>query len=360
MKVKSLLKSLAWRYLVGLLVVLTGLFGCAVPRERGLEPVARVDVREIGRQVRIMTFNAEWLVATADESSKNPWKPEYVLNEHVERIAGVIETLEPDIVNLVEVTSTAAVERLMTILREKGLTTYIFFHIESHDTGTGQDIALITKFAPDLVDGAPIRTFFSRRTGKWRVEYSWTTAGGVTHTDTTSISKNVVYCVTIGSQKIGFLGLHLKAFPNDRKSNAQRTGQAKVAQKIIREEIVDRGYLPIVLGDLNDYDPDVPDRDESSATMTAVLRLLKDYDPVSPGDELLNTASRISRQFDRYTAYWDKNKNGALDERDPMTMIDHILVHRDLMPHVQRVFIDHGHGAATTDHWPVIVDIVLE
>ena len=154
------------------------------------------------------------------------------------------------------------------------------------------------------------------------------------------------------------LGLHLRAHPSSGKSNGQRTGQSIVAQKIIRQEIVARGYTPIVLGDLNDYDADVSDR-SGSATQTNVLANLKDYDASSPGPELLNTGSLIVRTFDRYTAHWDQDRDDVPDEGEPMTMIDHILIHSSLMPAVKRVFIDHGHGGSTTDHWPVVVDLEL-
>ncbi len=314
-----------------------------------------------GERLRIVTFNAEWLVYSEDETDKDPWGPEYTLNEHFERIAGVIETLEPDIVNLVEVTCKDAVDFLVDILHEKGLADYKGYHIESDDPGTGQDIAVITRLQPDEIDGECIRKFFSQKAGeKWREDYSWETGGGVTKHKTTSISKNAVYCFTINGQKLGFLGLHLKAYPDNKEANAQRTAQSKVAQKIIKEEIVARGYTPVALGDLNDYDPDVEDRDDSISTATDVLRNLKNYDDETNGDELVNAASKIARKFDRYTNHWEPNKkDGVPDEGEPMTMIDHILLHKSLMPKVKRVFIDHGHGKQTSDHWPVVVDLDL-
>ena len=311
-----------------------------------------------GERLRIMTLNAEWLVYTEDETDKDPWGPEYTLNEHFERIAGIIETLEPDVVNLVEATSAEAVDYLVGILHEKGLTDYKGYHIKSNDTFTGQDIAVVTKKALVTVDGALIRKFYSSNAdGEWREPYSWTTAGGVPKHTTTSISKNAVYAVQFGPHKLGFLGLHFKAFPNSRPANAQRTAQSKVAQKIIREQIVGKGLVPIVLGDLNDYDKEVADRDDTKTSKTSVLKNLKDYDASQAGDELINAASKIDRVFDRFTAHHDKDHDGIPDEGESMTMIDHILIHKDLMTMVKRVFIDHGHGSQASDHWPVIVDL---
>ena len=312
-------------------------------------------------RLRIMTLNAEWLVFEENETDRDPWGPEYTLKEHYERIAGIIETLEPDIVNLVEVTTQEGVGYLVAILHEKGLTDYKGFHIESSDSSTRQDVALISKRTPDTIDGKHIRKFYSRnRNGRWRADYTWKTAGGVSRHHHTSISKNAVYCFTIDGHKLGFLGLHLKAFPDNAKANGQRTGQSIVAQRIIREEIVARDYMPVLLGDLNDYDPDVPDRDDSKNTNTDVLSSLKNYDDALPGPELVNAAAKIARVFDRYTSHYDKNNNCVPDEGEPMTMIDHILIHKDLLPSVRRVFIDHGHGGQTTDHWPVVVDLELE
>jgi endonuclease/exonuclease/phosphatase family metal-dependent hydrolase len=311
--------------------------------------------------LRIMTLNAEWLVSEEGETDKDPWGPPYTLNEHLERIAGIIETLQPDIVNLVEVTTKAGVDRLVAILHEKGSTDYKGFHIESYDNITGQDVGLVSKYTPDVIKGAYIRNFYSTgQHSEWRADYTWKTARGVTKHDHTSISKNAVYCFTIDGHKLGFLGLHLKADPDSAEANGQRTGQSRVAQKIIREEIVARGYIPIVLGDFNDYDPDVPDRDDTCSTKSKVLSYLKDYNTTLRGPELVNAAVKITRVFDRYTSHYDLDDDRVPDEGEPMTMIDHILIHKKLLPAVRRVFIDHGHGGQTSDHWPVIVDLELE
>ncbi len=312
-----------------------------------------------GQRVRIVTLNAEWLVYDEGETASDPWGSDYTIDEHYERIAGIIETLEPDIVNLVEVTTKDGVEYLVDVLHAKGLADYAGYHIGSNDSGTGQDIAVVTKLEPKQVENKRIRKFYSRNmSGDWREEYSWQTASGLNRSKHTSVSKNAVYYFSINGHDIGLLGMHLKAFPDSPSANAQRSAQSRIAQKIILQEIVGRGYTPIVLGDLNDYDPDVADRDNSQ-TQTDVLSNLKDYDPNAPGPELVNVAEKIAREYDRYTAHWDQDHDRVPDEGEPMTMIDHVLIHKSLMPSVTRVFIDHGHGGQTTDHWPVVVDLEL-
>ena len=311
--------------------------------------------------LRIVAFNIEILNAPgvrAGELSK--YRSDYARTLHIERAADVIEMLEPDILNVEEVTSRESVDALIAILHEKGLTDYRGYHVDNHDTYTGMDVALITKHKPDLIEGVPIRTFSSEANDPtWRQAYSYTGRTGSPRNGTTSISRNAVYYFTIAGHKLGFLGLHLKSNPSDDHANAKRSAQAKVAQRLVRSEIVRRGYEPVILGDLNDYDPDVPDRDETRDTATKVLRMLKDFDEKRAGDELVNVASRIPRIKDRYTSHWDWNENGVRDPQDVNTMIDHILLPKSIMPHVRRAFICRGVELETSDHYPVVVDLLL-
>lgn len=314
---------------------------------------------DLPRPVRIVTFNTEILTAPAVRAGQlQKFRFDHARRQHHERVADLIEVLMPDILNLVEVTSQEAVDLLVEILHEKGLTDYRGYHVESNDSFTGMDIAVLSRMEPDEVEGEKIRTYYSDADDPtWRQAFSYTGYNGNRRTGTASLARNSVYYFTIAGHKLGFLGLHLKSNPEDEYSNARRTAEAEVARRVIRGEIVTRGYLPVVLGDLNDYDPDVPDRDETRSTATGVLASLKDYDSESAGDELVNVASRIPRLADRYTSHWDWNENGARDPQDVFTMIDHILLPRELMPYVERVFIAHTVSLETSDHFPVVVDL---
>jgi endonuclease/exonuclease/phosphatase family metal-dependent hydrolase len=314
-----------------------------------------------GQSLRIVTFNAEILAAPRTSASRlSRYRFDTARQAHLERVAAIIETLRPDILNLEEVTSVEAVDMLIEILHEKGLTEYRGYHVESKDGYTGLDVALITRFTPDTIEGQPIRLIFSPADDPtWRSKFTFVDEEGATQEQETSLMRNAVYFITVGQHKLGFLGLHLKANPEDAYSNGRRTGEAAVAQLAIRQEIVARGYKPIVLGDLNDYDADVPDRDETRNTATNVLQLLKDYDDGRMGLELINVAAKITRQADRYTSLWDRNENGAEDLGDVMTMLDHMLVHHSLWPYVTRVHISHINGLETSDHFPVVVDLLL-
>lgn len=311
--------------------------------------------------LRIVTLNVEIFHAPGvrvGQLQKYRW--DVARNKQFESVASIIEALNPDIFNLVEVTSREGVELLVKILHEKGLTDYRGYHIDSNDTFSGMDVGLISKIAPDPVEGKLIRTLYSPKDDPtWRESYSFTGRSGNPMRLSASLSRNSCYLLTIDGYKLGFLGLHLKSNPSDPWSNARRSAQSKVVQRAIRQELVGRGYLPIVLGDLNDYDPDVPDRDEERDPVTTVLRDIKDFDPEQPGPELVNVAERIQRQADRYTSFWDRNENRVPDPYDVFTMIDHILLPKELMPHVTRVFIFQNIGPETSDHKAVVVDLLL-
>jgi endonuclease/exonuclease/phosphatase family metal-dependent hydrolase len=311
--------------------------------------------------LRIVTFNVEILTAPRVRAGQlQKYRFDYARKEHLNRTADIIEVLNPDILNLVEATSKEAVEQLVERLHAKGMTDYHGYHIESHDGFTGMDVGLITKIEPDLIEGQPIRTYYSKTDDPtYRQAYSMPGRNGETRNYTASLSRNSGYFITIAGHKLGFLGLHLKSNPSDDYANHVRTAESKVAVRVINGEIVKRGYLPVVLGDLNDYDPDIKDRDDSRDTATDVLRRLKDLDPEREGDELLNVAEFIRNQSDRYSSHWDWNENGALDPADVRTMIDHILLPVELRPYVQRAFIAHVVSLDTSDHFPVVVDLLL-
>lgn len=304
-----------------------------------------------------MTFNCEDLAAPNVKTRLERYRWEIARNAHIERVANVIEVMHPHVVNLLEVTTKEAVDAVVKILHEKGLKDYQAYHVENSDTFTGFDVCFISRIKPDEVEGKSITHFSSKDSHPYKNSFYTKDESGTVRQKEGSISRHAIYYFTVGKQKLGFLGLHLKAIPDDKAANDQRMNEMGVAQKIIREEIVKRGYKPVVLGDLNDYDPDVPDRDEERSTQTTVLKGLKDFDPSKAGDELVNAAVKMPRQADRYTNLWDRNENGIADPGDVTTMIDHILLPKEWEANIQRAFIFHCTSPDTSDHWPVVVDL---
>lgn len=311
--------------------------------------------------VRLVTWNVEILIAPSVRPGQlQKYRFDYARAQHLDRAADIIEVLSPDVLNLVEATSSEVVDELIKRLHAKGLTEYRGYHIESHDSFTGMDVGLITKFEPDVVDGSVMRTYWSEQDDPtYRQAYQARSYSGDMVQRSASLERNSGYFITIAGHKLGFLGLHLKSNPSNDWANAQRVAESKVAERVIRSEIVERDYLPVVLGDLNDYDPDVPDRDETRDTVTDVIRRLKDYDPDRAGAEMFNVAKFMPNRMDRYSSHWDWNENGARDPQDVLTMIDHILLPNEFEPFVKHAFIAHCVGLETSDHFPVVVDLEL-
>ena len=75
------------------------------------------------------------------------------------------------------------------------------------------------------------------------------------------------------------------------------------------------------------------------------------------GNELVNAAASISRVADRFSSHWDYNENGAADGDDVFTLIDHILLSKELATGLKRAFICHANSLEISDHFPVVVDL---
>jgi endonuclease/exonuclease/phosphatase family metal-dependent hydrolase len=298
------------------------------------------------RTLRIASFNLEWLTATADETRMAPWKNEARLRDHRRDLARILaEDVRADIVCVLEVTSRAALDKLASepALRKSG---YRALHLESGDTGTGQDVAFLVRVPLDRFAGAEIRRFADTLAqaprGKKRPR--------------ARLTKHAVVCLTSADLKVCVMGLHLLAHPDDKGRTARREIQARIAAGLIRTEIVAKGYLPIVLGDFNDFDPEVA-LPPAYRGKSRVLGTLKDFDPARRGVEMFNFAEGIPVE-NRYSAYWDKNKNDKWDGEEPASLIDHILVDKALSNRVAKAEILHGsHDGSVSDHWPVVVEI---
>ena len=326
-------------------------------------------------RLRIACFNAENLAAPGESTRLTRFRFEPARQRHLERIAAVIEAIDPDILVMSEVVSSEGVEAVVAILREKGLEAFRGYHVDGADSFSGFDVAVFSRIEPDEVDGRRIHINVPKRRSArgggaeavtdegddtWlRQPYTFVDDRGEDRSEAAVLQRHAVAYFTVCGRKIALLGMHLKSNPSDVGANAQRTAETRIARDIIRRRIVAKGYLPIVLGDLNDYDPDVPMADAVRKTQTTVLRDLKDYDEATQGPELVNAATRMPRVADRYTSHWDFNENGAPDGEDVFTMIDHILLHRDLEPAIRRAFIFHAIDLDVSDHYPVVVDLDL-
>ncbi len=287
--------------------------------------------------LRIATFNLEWLVTTANENNMSPWKNEEDLEKHRRNLAQILaENVHADIVCVLESTSKRALEKLVS---EPALSPmhYRIYHLESEDFATGQDVAFLARVPLDRIAGRDINDFRGR--GK------------------DPLTKRAIIYLTSGKLKLGILGMHLLAHPDDARRTRRRISQASAASRLVRDEIVARGYTPIVLGDLNDFDSDIQGG-EGYSKRRRVIHILKDFDWKKSGDELFNSAERIQSLSERYSAYWDLNKNGIRDRDEPLSLMDHILIDRSLSARLMKAEILHEpKDGSVSDHWPVVVEL---
>ena len=320
--------------------------------------------------VRIACFNVESLTIPGEWSRFARYRFPPGRMQHLEGVAAVVEVVNPDILVLSEVSSAESCVALAALLRDKGLGDFQSYHVDGRDGYTGFDVAFLSRVQPDKIQGRFIHLFAPNPTPRLRdiqngsAPLPWTAErykkpeeeGG--DVEAIAVLKRHAVCFfSLFGHKLGLIGLHLKSNPSDAQANAQRMAEAAIVRRIVQREIVKREYSPILLGDLNDYDPDVEMADSTRKTQTSVLRLLKDIDPQRDGDELVNAAAHIPRIADRFSSHWDYNENGAADGDDVFTLIDHILLEKQLATGLTRAFICHANSLEISDHFPVIVDL---
>ena len=278
-----------------------------------------------------MTFNTEWLLGSQNQvkalKEKGIWgleekdtEPE--IEQQHQAVATIVARHAPDILCLQEVINEIAAKRFQTALQSKGMQ-YTLHFLESRDAYLEQDVVFFTKNKSKNITDIKISD----------------------PTDPVYPSKCVILTCLLNGEKTALLGLHLKAVPTEPRAVARREKQADAVVNQLKR-LSAAGYATFVLGDLNDWDPIVPDADSSeNATPTSqVLRKIKDY--VSGGeDEMLNSLQWVQPMEKRYTYNYKGSK----------TVLDHILLPIGWKNRVTGVIIDHDRPEGASDHWPVIL-----
>mmetsp|Transcript_16917 Transcript_16917/g.23541 ORF Transcript_16917/g.23541 Transcript_16917/m.23541 type:complete len:364 (-) Transcript_16917:50-1141(-) len=316
--------------------------------------------------VRIASYNAEWLFtehaggSSACPGTGCPWTDEASALEHLHNIARVIYELNADIINLVEVEDCIVLNELIGILEQLDSSLqgkYKPYLIQGTDSATGQDVGLITKIDPSV----------NLQRTENRVAYpiagSHCMDSAAQHdkarASTSGVSKH--YYTTIDIPGIDtpvlFVGAHLLAFPDDVYRCQQREAQASVLQQVIKAQGVDKHYEVIVMGDLNDFDPNITDP-ANSRPISQVLDILKNPDS---SNTLFNSVSSMLLKENRYSAWWDKDSSCNESGPEELSLIDHVLISQGLHSKLQDVSIFHLYRADCTshrsDHWPVVIQL---
>ena len=348
-----------------------------------LSPGDGRDQRPDPGRLRIATFNAEWLFDGVDDPSHVPWPDPAAAQTHLVRVAEEVAALDADVLNLVEVEGCFMLQRLLAALplaQRERLTPFV---IKGSDSATRQQAGLVSTLAPT----GPLRRTEGRAT--WPIPGSacgYRGEGG----KSTGVSKHWwgVWSVPGLSAELLIVGAHLKARPTEPRSCAQREAQASVLAELVRQEGFEAGRHVVLMGDLNDFDEEVPDAEGNTPT-SAVLRMLSSelglhrYSPVpsTPGFGPWHPPSRPTAVCPRWSALCSGSNTPSWlhrcrcfadsvaerlsvgdrftweGERYPRAALDHILLSEGLLPLIESVEVE-GRGAS--DHRALLVELRLK
>jgi exonuclease III len=301
---------------------------------------------------RVVQYNVEWLFIDEYNNqcpgSSCTWANQSEALKHMDYVSDVINSIGGDYINFCEVEGCDELNMLI----EKTNNDYKSYLIKGSDTSTGQNVGILTK-----VD---VNTDLQRNDGKYTYPVANSKCGYTGSPSNTGVSKHYYTTININGINIAIIGSHLLAIPTDPARCATREAQAQILQDTILY-MTDKGYEIIVLGDMNDYDNEILDSNNNIPT-SMVLDILKGNEGEFKNYYKLNSVSSFIQKEDRYSDWWDENKD-CQEQITDFSMIDHILVSDNLFKKIDNVFIYHGYkeycGKYDSDHFPVGVDFIL-
>jgi exonuclease III len=310
------------------------------------------NTRKTNNSVRLVQYNVEWLFIDYYSNMDCPgngcsWKNETEANIHMEYVSNVIGKLNPDIINLCEVEGCDELNILNNLLNN----TYNTYLKKGTDTGTGQNVGMLTKIDP-LVN-------LFRSENKYNYPIKDSMCGYTGQPGTTGVSKHFITEFLVNNINIVFISAHLLAIPTDPARCAQREGQASILQKAIYD-YVNKDYEIILIGDFNDYDNEILDVNNNKPN-SQVLDILKGIRGEYANTYTLYSVGETVPQDERYSDWWDSDNNCNTSSIDDYSMIDHILVTNLIKKNIINTFIYHGYneycGKYNSDHYPLVVDL---
>ena len=284
--------------------------------------------------LRLATLNAEFLFdgggnegQTSFARSGNP----QAARAHLKRVGRLLRRLDADAVMLQEVENEEVLRRLVRgPLKGMG---YRAYFVQGTDHFTGQDVGLLAR----VFVTATGRTDERARVGRSSDDYG--------------VSKNLYARLRWQGRPITLIGVHFLARPDDRSREDKREAQAEVIRRLVASE-QQAGRTPVVLGDFNDFDAAAPDA-AASHPITDVLQTVKRAGP-GPADDLRSVMPRVP-QAQRYTAFYDRDRDDAVDRASELSALDHVLVAPALYEHLRGVRYVHDHDPVQgPDHFPIV------
>lgn len=288
--------------------------------------------------LRLATFNTEFLFDGLDGEGQASfaWKGDPELaRAHRDAVGEVIRLINADVLMLQEVEHLGVLEMMIEeSLAGMGYRAYL---VDGRDTFTGQDVGLLSRIPVDEVGRTDERVTVPGT----RQPYG--------------VSKNMWARLDLGGVPTTLIGVHFLARPDDVSRKPQRETQAEVIRRLVVQEM-EAGRAVAVLGDFNDFDPDILDR-AGSTPITNVLETIKRAGP-GPDDDLRNVMGEV-QQLDRYTSFWDRNRNEQIDEGE-FSAIDHLLLSPRLYHALRAVeFVHDFDPREVSDHFPIVVTLAL-
>lgn len=305
------------------------------------------DFRPNNNKLRVVQYNMEWLFTDYYKNADCPgngcsWQNDTAIVSHIQHLSNVVNTLQPDIINVCEVQGCNELNSIVQYTSNL----YTPYLIKGTDTSTGQNVGLLTKIDPltnlyrtDIKANYPIPDSKCNYTG---------TPGQ--H----SVSKNYITELFINHINIALISSHFLSIPTDPDRCAKREAQALVMQQVIRDYI-HKDFEIIFIGDLNDYDNEYLDLN-SNLPNSQVLDILKGS--FTPDYTLFSVLESIPQNL-RFSNWWD-SQNNCKNLTQNYAMIDHILTTSYLKSHIVNAFVYHGYqefcGKMDSDHYPLVVD----
>jgi len=329
-----------WCLLTYPLFALSTSFNCSsVP-----SPSAAQDKRADLSKWTLVQYNVEWLFTEPYSSCPGicTWNTSAEQYTHLETIKDVLDKLNADTVHMCEVQSCTQLDEV------RPTDDYVSYMIQGNDTYTGQNVGLLTKIDPvESITRTEERVAYPLEDSK---------CGYTGESGTEGVAKHMITRFVIQNVSIYLIGAHLLSNPNDPTACAKREAQAQVLQTKIND-LIHKGHEVVVIGDMNDFDGVYKDVN-NHVPNSRVLEMLKGDNDETPTNYTLYTVADKILQDARYTEWYDETPDCVV-ETSEFSMLDHILVSKNLWNRIDTVVFDHiyreGCDTYQSDHYPVSV-----
>jgi len=329
-----------WYLLTYPLFALSTSFNCSIAPPPAVAQDKRADLSKW----TLVQYNVEWLFTEPYSSCPGicTWNTSAEQYTHLETIKDVLDKLNADTVHMCEVQSCTQLDEV------RPTDDYVSYMIQGNDTYTGQNVGLLTKIDPvESITRTEERVAYPLEDSK---------CGYTVEAGTEGVAKHMITRFVIQNVSIYLIGAHLLSNPNDPTACAKREAQAQVLQTKIND-LIHKGHEVVVIGDLNDFDGVYKDVN-NHVPNSRVLEMLKGDNDETPTNYTLYTVADKILQDARYTEWYDETPDCVV-ETSEFSMLDHILVSKNLWNRIDTVVFDHiyreGCDTYQSDHYPVSV-----